>query len=284
MELAKILALLSQKPELVTSFPDWLLPSTTIDAIRETEGVALAEIAGRDSVAAVLAAVEEHPIKGVLPTIAYTGTEFGEWERAVATSRFVAERLRENGITAFDPIFIGSPRFWWFLCGRYISTLFSRFGFYTPCLGCHLYLHALRIPLARRTGAPYIISGERERHDGRIKVNQVASALDAYTAFVGRFEVELLLPLRSIHSGEEIERIIGQKWKEGRGQLECVLSKNYQDTDGFFTYDEAAIRRFFEEFAFPIAEGVVRAYLEGQSPDFETLIKTIQSGKDESIE
>ena len=158
--------------------------------------------------------------------------------------------------------------------------LFSRFGFYTPCLGCHLYLHALRVPLARLTGAPYIISGERERHDGRVKVNQLPSALDAYTAFVGRFDVELLLPLRSIHSGKEIERIVGQEWKEGGGQLECVLSKNYQDTDGSVTYNEAGIRRFFEEFAFPIAEGVVRAYLEGEIPDFENLAKTIQFGKD----
>jgi hypothetical protein len=277
MEMAKILALLSQKPELVISFPDWLLPSAVIKVLKKAEDLALAEIAGRDSVAAVLAAVEEHSIKGVLPTIAYTGTEFGDWEGAVATSRFVAERLRGRGITVFDPVFLGSPRFWWLLCGRYISTLFRRFGFYTPCLGCHLYLHALRIPLARLTGAPYIISGERERHDGRVKVNQVTSALDAYAVFVRRYGVELLLPLRSTYSGEEIKRIVGQEWKEGRGQLECVLSKNYQDTEGFVTYDEAAIRRFFEEFAFPLAERVVRAYLEGESPDFETLAKTIQS-------
>lgn len=280
MEMATLLALLSRKPDLVTSFPDWLLPPAVIDELKKEENVALAEIAGRDSVAAVLAAVEEHPIKGVLPTIAYTGTEFGDWERGVATSRFVAERLRGHGITVFDPVFIGSPPFWWLLCGRYISMLFSRFGFYTPCLGCHLYLHALRVPLARLTGALYIISGERERHDGRIKVNQVAFALDAYTAFVGRFEVELLLPLRSIHSGKEIGRIVGQEWEEGGGQLECVLSKNYQDIDGSVTYDESGIRRFFEGFAFPLAEGVVRAYLAGESPDFEALAKTIHPGKD----
>jgi hypothetical protein len=274
MEMARVLALLSQKPELVTTFPDWLFPPTAIDALKKMEGVALAEIAGRDSVAAVLAAVEERPITGVLPTVAYTGTEFGEWERTFATYRFVAERLRGHGIQVFDPLFLGAPRFWWLLCGRYIFTLFRRFGFYTPCLGCHLYLHALRIPLARLIGAPYIIAGERERHDGRIKINQVAPALDAYSTFVKTFSVELLLPLRSIHSGEEIERIIGQQWEEGGGQLECVLSKNYQDMDGFVDYDEAAIRRFFEEFAFPLAETVVRAYLEGEEPNYDALSRS----------
>jgi hypothetical protein len=273
---AKIRSLLSKKPEIVISFSDWLFPPTVIDALKETEGVALAEIAGRDSVAAVLAAVEEHPITGLLPTVAYTGTEFGDWERAFATCRFVAERLRGRGIQVFDPVFLGAPRFWWLLCGRYIATLFSRFGFYTPCLGCHLYLHALRIPLARLIGAPYIISGEREQHDGRVKINQVAPALDAYRAFVETFGIKLLLPLRSIHAGEEIERIIGQRWKEGGEQLECVLNKNYQDTHGSVTYDEAALQRFFEEFAFPMAEAVVRAYLDGRSPDYEALAKTIQ--------
>jgi hypothetical protein len=248
--------------------------------LKKAEGVALAEIAGRDSVAAVLAAVEKHPIKSVLPTIAYTGTEFGDWERLLATSGFVAERLREDGITVFDPVFIGSPRFWWLLCGRYISMLFKCFGFYTPCLGCHLYLHALRTPLARRIKAPYIIAGEREQHDDRIKVNQVASALDAYRSFVESFDVELLLPLRHINAGKQIERIIGQEWKEGGEQLECVLSKNYQDRDGSVTYNEAVIRRFFEEFALPLAERVVRAYIEGESPDFENLAKTIHPGKD----
>jgi hypothetical protein len=150
-------------------------------------------------------------------------------------------------------------------------VLFSRFGFSTPCLGCHLYLHALRIPLARLIGAPYVIAGEREQHDGRIKVNQVASALDVYIAFARQFVVELLLPLRNIHAGEEIERIIGQEWKEGGGQLECVLSKNYQDSHGSVAYDEAALQRFFEEFAFPIAETVVRAYLEGKEPNYDVL-------------
>ena len=280
MNKARLRSLLSSKSEHVISFPDWLLSPAAIDVLKKTVGVALAEIAGRDSVAAILTAVEQHPITGVLPTIAYTGTEFGDWEQVLATPRFVAERLRGRNIAVFEPVLIGSPRFWRLLCGRYISALFSRFDFYTPCLGCHLYLHALRIPLARLIGASYIISGEREQHDARIKVNQLPSALDAYRSFVEEFDVELLLPLRHIHSGEEIERIIGQEWREGGGQLECVFSKNYQDIDGSVTYDEAGIRRFFEEFAFPIAEGVVRAYLEGEIPDFENLAKTIQFGKD----
>lgn len=273
--MAPTLALLSQRPELVTTFPQWLLPAATIAELKKTQGMALAEIAGRDSIAAVLQAVEEHPITAVLPTIAYTGTEFGNWEGVFEKCRFLGDRLWDRHIKVFDPVLLGAPRFWWLLCGRPISTLFSRFGFYTPCLGCHLYLHALRIPLAMRINAPYVIAGEREAHDARIKVNQVAPALDAYRSFMETFGVELLLPVRHIHAGEEIERIIGHRWEEGGEQLECVLSKNYQDIDGAVIYDEDALKRFFTEFAFPIAEEVVRAYLNGDIPDYAALSKTI---------
>ncbi|MCF8037391.1 MAG: hypothetical protein K9K62_11005, partial [Desulfobacteraceae bacterium] len=49
-------------------------------------------------------------------------------------------------------------------------------GHYTPCTGCHLYLHAVRIPLARMLGNVPIIGGERESHSGKVKVNQCAPA------------------------------------------------------------------------------------------------------------
>lgn len=271
MELERALLLLSKKPELVNSFPNWLFPPNVIDELKDTHGVAIAEIAGRDSVAAVLVAVEQHPIKAVLPTIAYTGTEFGDWRIPVEKSCLLTKRLQKQAIKIFNPIFLGVPKFWWVLSGRYISYLFHHFGFYTPCLGCHLYLHALRIPVAKLTGARFIIAGERGKHNDHIKLNQIDVALNAYVNFVHKFGVELLLPLRHIHSGEEIERIIGQGWIEGKEQLQCVLSKNYQDIDGTVVYDEQAVQRFFDEFAFPVAEKIVKDYVVGKRPDYEAL-------------
>ncbi|HEY49430.1 MAG TPA: hypothetical protein G4O13_05225 [Dehalococcoidia bacterium] len=266
MDSQKARALLSTKPELVNSFPDWMLPATTIERLRNTEGVAIAEIAGRDSVAAALAAVERHPIRAVLPTIAYTGTEYGDWGIPLEKSRYLAQRLGESGIEVTGPVLLGAPRFWWLLCGRHISSLIRRFSFYTPCLGCHLYLHALRIPLARLVGAGFVIGGSRESHDGRIKVNQTATALDAYVKFVREFGIELLLPLRHMGTGEEIERIVGRNWDEGGEQLQCVLSGNYRDTDGAVVIDEGDVQCFFDEFALPLAEEIVRDYLAGRSP------------------
>jgi hypothetical protein len=53
--------------------------------------LAIAEIAGRDSVAAAVAAVREHGFDTLLPTIALTGTEIGDFD---APYRAV-ERLTE---------------------------------------------------------------------------------------------------------------------------------------------------------------------------------------------
>lgn len=264
MDLERALLLLSKKPELVSVFPEWMLPVATIDELKEIQELVIAEIAGRDSFAAVLRATEEHPIRAVLPTMAYTGTEFGDWETQIEKSAYLATKLDERGVKVFQPILLGAPTFWWELCGRPIATMLDRFGFYTPCIGCHLYLHAVRIPLAREIGARMVVSGERETHDGRVKLSQISVALDSYVQFMHEFDVDLILPLRGISRGKEIETIIGEDWEEGEQQLQCVLSKNYQRSDGSVAYDEDAVRSFFTEFAFPMARRLIGDYVTTQ--------------------
>jgi hypothetical protein len=84
------------------------------------------------------------------------------------------------------------------------------FGFFSPCVGCHLYFHAIRIPLAKKLNCSLVIAGEKESHNGKIKVNQIGAALDSYTLFSKQFGIELFLPLRAAKLGKDIETIIGQ--------------------------------------------------------------------------
>jgi hypothetical protein len=107
-----------------------------------------------------------------------------------------------------------------------------------------------------------VIGGERELHDGKIKINQINAALNAYQTFFNKFNIELFLPLRSVKSGKEVEAIIGVPWDEGQQQLECVLSKNYQESDNIVIMDEYAIRRFLDEFALKKTEEIIRRYLD----------------------
>jgi hypothetical protein len=253
--------IVSNKPDLIHTFPQWMLSEERERKLKNTEGLAIAEIAGRDSIAAVLEATRKRDFKTILPTIAYTGTEFGDWTIPFHKTELLKVELIGKGIEVFDPILLGAPRLWWRLCGRYITHLFKEFGFYSPCIGCHLYLHTVRIPLAKKIGCSVIIGGERESHEGKIKINQIGAALEAYISLARKFGIELFLPIRTIAMNRDIEKIISQPWEEGKEQLNCVLSKNYQDKEGNVFYEERDIAQFFSEFALGEAEEALKDYL-----------------------
>lgn len=266
--------ILRDKPELVSPVPEWMLPADTVEALQNADRPAIVEVAGRDSVAAAVRAVDELPIDAVVPTIVYAGTEFGDWKTPFEKAEILKKLLAEKapGVAVYDAVVLGAPGLWRALNGRYVSTLFGSYGFYTPCIGCHLYVHALRVPLAKTTGCNIVVAGERESHDGRVKLNQISAALDAYVDLLARFGVELVLPLRHVASGVEIEELVGGDWKEETGQLGCVLGGNYRDRSGGVSYDEGAVKRFLGEFAVPVAERAVTAYLAGETPDYSKLV------------
>jgi hypothetical protein len=253
------------KPECVIDLPEWLLPSGKIKEYTCMSKLAIVEIAGRDSVAAAVKSVEQESFTDLLPTYVYTGTEHGVWttvERAVAR---LATRLTE--VRVHDLVVLGSPDFWHALSGRFISELVSRYGFYTPCIGCHLYLHSVRIVLALTLGKAPIISGERERHDRGIKVNQISEALSLYQAVANDFGVRLVFPLRHIADGDHITEILAFEWQEGKEQLCCVLSGNYRRLDGSVESTARQIERYLSEFARPCARKIIESYTAGHIPN-----------------
>jgi len=260
---SRLLELIGSKPRLITEFPEWMLSAETRAEMRDMEGLAILEIAGRDSFAAALQTAKTRDIRGYLPTIAYSGTQFGDWDVPFIKARELKKRLREVGIKVFDPLLVGDPTFWRLLCAKHASYLFKHMGFHSPCLGCHLYFHSIRIPIAKMLNCKLIVAGERESHEGRIKINQLPIALNEYVRFVDRFDIELALPLRKVASNAEVETILGGPWEEGAQQVQCVLSSNYQDPEGNPVYSEDAIRRFYEDYALELAENVIsRCLLE----------------------
>jgi hypothetical protein len=253
------------KPENVIDLPERLLPSQRIQRFRDASRLAIVEIAGRDSIAAAVKGVEEESFTDLLPTYVYTGTEHGP---LASVEKAVERLLRRLPATRVHPLLVfGSPGFWQALNGRFISELVSRYGFYVPCVGCHLYLHSVRIPLALSLGKIPIISGERERHDGAIKVNQISEALEAYQNLADDFGTRLIFPLRHMADGNRITEILGFEWQEGKDQLGCVLSKNYRQLDGSIGTTVSQVQRYLEEFAKPCAKKIVESYAAGRIPN-----------------
>jgi hypothetical protein len=263
--------LMTESPARGTAQPERLFidkPERVIDLPADAAGArraAVVEIAGRDSVAAAVRCVEQEGFTDLVPTYAYTGTEHGPWDCVPAAVRRLERCLPE--VRVHPMVVLGSPGFWQALNGRFISALVAAFGFYTPCVGCHLYLHAVRVPLARRLGNLPIIAGERESHDGDEKINQCAAALDAYRGLVQRFGLDLLLPLRRETDGRNVEALAGGGWAQGAAQMGCVLSGNYRGKSPQAELRPQQIQPFLEAFALPCAGRIVETYLQGRVPD-----------------
>ena len=261
--------LFTDKPEMVIDYPEWLLSTRALEAYRNMSRMAVVEIAGRDSVAAAVESVESSGFTDLLPTYVYTGTEYGPWSSVETAVERLARRLPE--VRVHPLLVLGSPRFWKALNGSFVSELISTYGFYTPCVGCHLYLHAVRIPLALSLGAVPVISGEREQHNGSVKLNQIPEALDRYIDLAKRFGVRLIFPLRQVYDGRIINDLLGLNWKEGQDQLACSLSGNYRLPDGSVSITSRQVERFIDEFAGPCSEKIIASYLEGHVPEHDEL-------------
>ena len=155
----------------------------------------------------------------------------------------------------------GSPGFWQALNGRYISELIERYGFYTPCIGCHLICNSARIPLAALLGNKPIISGERESHNGGEKINQISEVLDAYDSIYTKLNIPLLLPIRHIADGKRgLKKSL--KWIGNRveNSWDVYCQGNYRNINGKNTIHKKDALKFLDKFALPYTEKIIKCY------------------------
>jgi len=259
--------------------PEYALATIGLDSasLSVRPGLAIAEIAGRDSVAAAVLAVRERGFKVLLPTSVATGTEYGD-ERAPDHAVERLASLVGPGVEILPPLRLGSPRLWAALNGRFAGVIAERYRLYSPCLACHLYMHLARVPLAQALGGVPVIAGEREAHGSRLKLSQTASGIDACVRVLARADVELLEPIRRVHDSESIVEIVGPGWSGGARQLCCVHSGNYGALDGSVSYDEFAYARYVHGFMEPAGAGIVDAWRETAEPDYEAIVRAVLRG------
>lgn len=264
---------MAEQPELLTEFPPEMLSPGALKRLKETPRLALGEIAGRDAVAAIIQLVEEGSVEAVLPTVAYNGAQCGQLASIYYSLEVLERRLGRERL--FEPLFLGSPNFWQALTLRFSDDLQEHFGFFTPYVGCHLYIHAVRVPLAKKLGCRFIVSGERESHDGAVKLTQTPAVLDAYREAVAEFGVELLQPLRDVKQGKAVVQILKEEWAQGKRQLRCALTGNYQGPDGSVDFGEGRrfsdgkSRHFLDAYAVPLSRRVLTKLCRGEKVSYE---------------
>jgi hypothetical protein len=229
--------------------------------------IAIGEFSGRDSVAAIIKAMEA--IDFVLPVVAFTGTDYGNIEIFYKNWEITNKRIKEiDKDKVLLPLhFMFEPKLWNALNGRWVALLFKRYSYYSPCIGCHAYLRIIRIPLARHLGNK-IISGERLYHNGDFKIDQIEEVLNVYNKICRDFDVELILPIRYIKEGRKIKEIIGEEWEQGEKQFSCVFSGNYRDKDGKVIFEKIGILNLLNEFIYPASIEILK---EGYKGNFNYL-------------
>jgi hypothetical protein len=231
-----------------------------IDMNQLDKSTVIGEFSGRDSVAAIMKAYEFDDVTHILPVATFAGTEYGDfdviYENYEKLIEEVSKRYGDKKVL-YPLVEYNDEKLWHLLNGRFTTLLIEKFGFYNPCIGCHLYFHLTKLKFAKGL-SKRIISGERSSHDGRVKVNQLDETLSSYRNVLTRLGYELLMPIQYLESGEEIVSLIGWHWEEGKAHPKCVLSGNYRDVFGKAVYDEKALSEFLLEYI----EGI--GYLAGR--------------------
>lgn len=243
-------------------------------ALSALEGLAIVEIAGRDSIAAAVTAVRARGFSRLLPTSVATATEYGDPGAPSAAATHLAG-LVAGEAEVLPHVRIGSPALWAALNARFASVLAERFGIHSPCLSCHLYMHLARVPLSWALGHVPVIAGERDTHGGRIKLSQTPLGIDASIRVLASGGVELLEPVRSVRDASVIADLVGPGWHSSSRELRCVHSGNYLGLDGRVTYDEAAYGRYMRDFFEPAGMAIVDAWRLSADPDYDAVIRDV---------
>lgn len=255
-----------------------VLPS---DVVKDLNGApkpfVLLDFAGRDSVAAAMAWIRDHEAGTLIPVADVVPTRYGDW--SIYEENWT--RMRDHIQRAHPHVHVApwfcleDIAFWSALNARFLNELAQVFGFFTPCLGCHLHFYAMRSVLAEVLGAKILLSGEKELHGIRRKANQTTEAVDAYRRFSAAHGLDHHFPIHQVRSEQEIVDLLGYPWKEGDRQLRCVMSGNDAGIDGRPMYKPEQIIDYMEHFAGPLSAHIVelrRAGIDGKS--FTTAVET----------
>lgn len=225
------------------------------------------ELAGRDSFAALIKYLQSNEVKEVIPTIVKSPPEYGPLETVTNQLDWIREKFTNNPARFSRPSILEDQKLWWVLNGRFISEIIQRYGFYTPCIGCHLYFHLMRIDIAIDNAVTKIISGERELHEQKIKINQIAEVLDAYQEVLAHIGLDLIFPLRKTFSNEQVESLLGKKWEEDQDQLSCVFKNNYHSIGRQILIGNNTLNPYLEEFLIPVGKIIAQAKID-KNPDY----------------
>ena len=85
------------------------------------------------------------------------------------------------------------------------------------------------------------------------------------------------MPIRYIEDGDEIERIIGWNWKEGKDHQTCAYSKNYVGPEGQVTYNKDRVKKYIDQYLYPVCLTLGQLLIQEVEPTKEQMIEAIMN-------
>jgi hypothetical protein len=225
------------------------------------------EIAGRDSIAAFYKYITEHPKKhdGVILSVAMAPTEYGNLDYLVKSVETAVNIAKSN---ALEVVFSASKdiHLWKKLVGKNVLRHSLKYGFFTPCILCHLYFHMLRAFIAIDVGASPIVSGERALHGRKTKLNQTHEAVSAFERVFLEAGIEIVFPVIDVSSESELMELLPRRWEEGKEQLSCIFSgSSTVEGEADIKLIEGNYTKFLEEVAVPLGSEVIFSYKQNRT-------------------
>ncbi|MHA1311366.1 MAG: hypothetical protein ACTSQO_10610 [Candidatus Helarchaeota archaeon] len=216
------------------------------------DDVYIAEISGQDSIAAIIEVIKNENVEKIYPTAVYHNAMIGDFLAEQKNIYFLKKSLKNPSII-FPLISIDVSDIFNTIVLRNMGIVQVKYGFYSPCPPCHLLFHLIRVVIAKILGIKKIITGEREKHDKMIKINQTPQILDYFYKMIkSNYQIELIQPLRKISSTTEITKILGKNWDSSLPQTGCILSKNYLDENkNPIMFDDNIWKKQLNEFYLP---------------------------------
>jgi hypothetical protein len=217
----------------------------------------IAEIAGKDSIAAVLKAIKEKQIEWLVGIGLYHRAIYGNINQPADNFEKLINMPLFKEITNHSFIYLDISDLFEQLIIRNTAVVQKHFHYFNPCPACHLLFHMIRIPLARFYNIDFIITGEREFHDNIQKLNQLPEILSLFKFLIEKTNIELVQPIRKIKNDSEVYKILGNVWQSNITPSKCIFSKSYYDEQSKIPFDLNLVISSLNEFYFPLFTSVI---------------------------
>jgi len=207
-----------------------------IDFIIKQSADIIIDVAGKDSYAALAKYLGENnsnAIIRIIPVVVKVPSEYGSHETLQSSFEKFKKEISNTYFVSFsETIFIEEPILWHYLNGRFIAEYIKKYDFYSPCCGCHIYLHSIRAYIANKLNIKTIISGERLSHGNKIKLNQLNSSIQYHSKILKEFGINHIQPILNISDNLDIDKIVNKFISnDDLYHYKCLFSSNYRLTN-----------------------------------------------------